>query len=191
MPEVKKAQLIQGIVYMASPVSIKRHAVPDNTLQGLLFFYANSRAGLECASNGTVRLSPDDVIQPDVCLRKLPEFGGKTTLDDNDQLRGAPELVVEIANSSASIDLHDKKDSCRRAGVLEYIVWETRGNEFHWWALEDDDYRPLPQVGNCIESRAFPGLRLNITALKARDSKAALRTLQEALAKAAKTSISP
>jgi len=36
---------------------------------------------------------------------------------------GTPELLVEVAASSASYDLHDKLTSLPAHGVQEYIVW--------------------------------------------------------------------
>ncbi len=183
MPEVKKAELIQNVVYMASPVSTLHHAEPDNILQLLLGYYAQSVSGVRAAANATVRLGPDDVIQPDALLRRLPEAGGRCGIDAKGYLAGPPELVAEIAASSAAIDLHEKRDSCRRAGVLEYLVWETLENAIHWWALEEDEYRPLPEDGGCAESRAFPGLRLNLAALRTGHNRRALDTLKTALSR--------
>ena len=177
MPEIKKAELIQSKVYMGSPVSSTRHAEPDNLIQGLLFYYAQSVQGVIAATNATVRLGPDDVIQPDALLRKTPEAGGRCRPDPKGCLVGPPELVVEIAATSASIDLHEKRDSCRRSGVQEYLVWETGGAVFHWWQLVEDDYVPIEEAGGILGSVVFPGLRLHVPSLLARDARRALREL--------------
>jgi len=77
MPEVKKAELINGVVYMASPLRIDRHGEPDNLIQTWLGVYSIATPGVKSASNSTTRLGPDDVPQPDALLRILPECGGR------------------------------------------------------------------------------------------------------------------
>jgi len=178
MPELKKAELINRTVFMGSPVSARYHAEPDSILQLLLGFYAPSVEGVVAATNATVLLGRDDVIQPDGLLRKDPESGGVTSLDERGYLAGPPEFIAEIAASSASIDLHGKKEVCRRAGVREYWVWETYGDQIEAWQLLEDEYVLLPVVNECIESRVFPGLRFALPALRARDGKAALAALR-------------
>jgi len=178
MPEVKKAELINRTVCMASPVSALYHAEPDNLLQLLLGFYAQSVNGVLAATNATVILSREDVIQPDGLLRKDPDHGGATSLDEKGYLVGAPEFIAEIAASSASIDLHAKLDACRRAGVWEYLVWETYEDQTQAWQLVEDEYLPLAVEGDCIVSRVFPGLRFHVAALRARDGRTALAALR-------------
>ena len=53
--------------------------------------------------------------------RVLPECGGRTR-DAKDDIRGAPELVVEVAKGTRYVDLGPKKADYERAGVQEYIV---------------------------------------------------------------------
>src|SRR5205809_2233628 len=99
MPEIKKAELINGIVYMGSPVRADQHAEPDNLIQGWLFNYSVATPGLKAGTNATILLGPDDAPQPDACLRIVPEYGGQSKLDGKGYLQGGPELVVEIAAS--------------------------------------------------------------------------------------------
>ncbi len=123
MPEVKKAELIEGTVYMPSPVRLA-HSAPDSLIQGWLVTYAAQTPGTQAAGNSTVRLDPENVPQPDALLRILPECGGRTRLDEAGYLFGPPELIVEVAASSVAIDLHDKLRAYRRAGVREYFSLE-------------------------------------------------------------------
>jgi Uma2 family endonuclease len=179
MSHLKKAELIQNTVYMASPVSALHHAEPDNLLQTLLGYYAQMTDGVVAATNVTVRLGPDDVIQPDAILRKLPEQGGATRLDEKGYLCGPPEFVAEIAASSASIDLHGKLEACRRAGVQEYFVWETQTPAIHFWQLVNNEvYEPVEAHHGILKSSLFPGLHFDVEALLLRDGKKALATLQ-------------
>lgn len=182
MPEVKKAELINGIVYMGSPVRIDQHGEPDNLLQGWLCNYSVATPGVKAATNSTTRLSPDDVPQPDGLLRLAPEYGGRARVDAKGYLDGAPELVVEVAASSASLDVREKLAAYRRAGVREYLVWRTEDEAVDWWVLEEDEYRPLaPASDGAMRSRVFPGLWLDVAALLALDGARLMATLEQGL----------
>ena len=185
MPEVKKAELVNGIVHMSLPVRTDKHSDPDHLLQGWLFTYAVATPGTRGSTNGTVRLSPDDVPQPDASLRLLPECGGRARVDEKGYLTGPPELVVEISASSAALDVNDKLTACRRAGVREYLVWRTEDECVDWWELIEDEYRHLPeQPDGSIRSRVFPGLWLHPDALLDFDAGRLMTILREGLASA-------
>lgn len=182
MPDVKKAELIDGIVYMGSPVRTDKHGEPDNLIQVWLGLYAIETPGVRAAANSTICLGPDDVPQPDCFMRILREHGGRAGLDPGGYLQGAPELVAEIAASSASIDHWEKATAYRRPGVREYLLWRTVDRAVDWWFLEEDEYRPLlSQPDGVFRSRVFPGLWLDATALLAGDSRRVLAKLQEGL----------
>jgi len=180
MPELKKAELINGIVYMASPIRFDRHGEPDNLIQTWLGTYSIATPGVKAATNSTTRLGPDDVPQPDGLLCIVPECGGQAHMDAKGYLQGAPELVVEVAASSASLDVREKLASYRRAGAREYLVWRTEDAAVDWWVLEEDEYRPLPPgADGLLRSKTFPGLWLDVPALLAGDGVGLMATLQE------------
>ena len=183
MPHIKKAELIEGVVYMGSPVRIKQHARPDGIIQTWLGLFAVGTPGAENATNATSRLDVDNVPQPDGLLRILPECGGHSHVDEDGYLNGAPELAVEICASSASIDLRDKFAAYRRAGVLEYLVWRTEERRFDWFVLADEIYQAnQPDASGVIRSRVFPGLWLDVNALLAMDAPKVMEILQAGLA---------
>lgn len=184
MPELKKAELINGIVYMASPVRAKQHGTPDSIVQGWLFTYYAHTPGTRIAANSTVRFDADNVPQPDALL--MIEPGGGASIGKDGYVHGAPELVVEIAASSVSLDLHEKQDAYRRAGVLEYLVWRTEDQMVDWFVLEDEKFiRLTPAKNGTLESRAFPGLVLDVPALLREDAGALLARLNKSLGKPA------
>lgn len=183
MPEIKKAELIDGIVYMASPVRHDQHGKQDALIQTWLGVYALATPGVEHSVNSTVRLGSDDVPQPDALLRVLAECGGQSHVVPRGYIHGAPELIVEIAASSVSIDLREKRDAYRRAGVKEYFVWRTQDGEIDWWMLEDDEFRPLPiETDGTIRSRTFPGLWAKVEEMLAGRGPEVLGALQLGLA---------
>lgn len=182
MPDQRKAELVLGKVYMASPVYIEQHGDPDNLAQTWLGVYAAGTAGVKASTNSTVRLGPDDAPQPDAMLRILPEFGGRSRVEGK-ILIGAPELVFEIAASSASIDARDKKTSYLRAGVREYVLWRTLDGQIDWWMLDDDEFRPVePDEHGILRSRVFPGLWLDREAMLSENAARLLEVLNQGLA---------
>ena len=178
-PDLKKAQLIEGIVYMPSRVSVA-HAEPHAMIQTVLLVYAASTSGVRGYDNATVRLDLDNEPQPDVLLCIDPDAGGACRVSGDNYLEGAPELVVEVAASSVSIDLHDKLRAYRRNGVQEYIVWRTHDGRIDWFELAEGEYRPLPpDDAGVVHSRVFPGLRLAPDALLGGDLAGALAEVQK------------
>ena len=179
-PDLEKAQLIEGIVYLPSPVSFV-HAEAHSAIQSVLGVYAASTAGVRVADNATVRLDLENEPQPDVLLCIDAPAGGRSRVSDG-YLEGAPELVAEVSASSASIDLHDKLRAYRRNGVQEYVVWRTRDQRIDWFELADGDYRLLPgDDAGIIRSRVFPGLRIARRALLNGELAAALAALQKGI----------
>ncbi|HXP62871.1 MAG TPA: Uma2 family endonuclease [Dongiaceae bacterium] len=182
LPELKKAELIEGTVYMPSPVRVHRHAKPHGQLATWLGLYAAETVGVEFADNPTVRLDLDNEPQPDLLLLKLPAKGGQARISADDYIEGAPELVVEIVASSRAYDLHQKKGAYRRNGVREYLAWITAEQRLVWWALREGDFQELAVAPDgLLKSGAFPGLWLDAAALLRGDMKAVLAALQRGL----------
>lgn len=167
-PEIKSAELIEGVVYVASPLRARDHGFQDASVAGWLAGYWANQPGVRCASNSTVVLDADNEVQPDVVL--LRESDGSSRLTADGYIQGPPELVVEISASSTSQDLHQKKNAYRRNGVQEYIVWRVLDGAIDWFALHDGQYVALaPGDNGVIESAVFPGLRLDVAAMLAGD----------------------
>ncbi len=166
MPNVKKAELIEGIVYMPSPARHRKHGKPQLSITSWLGQYIAFTPKVDGSDNATVRLDLDNEPQPDALLRLLPEHGGQTRLSEDDFLEGAPEFIVEISSSSASYDKHQKKDAYRRNGVQEYLIWLTNETRLEWWRLNDGVYEEIqPDNDGFLKSRVFPGLWLDAEAL--------------------------
>jgi Uma2 family endonuclease len=185
MPSVKKAELVDGTVFMSSPVRIENHAEPNSAVNGILFLYAAMTPGVKSGENGTTRLDAENEVQPDAYLRVTAECGGQSVVSEDDYLEGAPELIVEIAASSASYDLHGKREAYRRSGVREYVVWRALEGELDWFRLRDGNYEKVsPDAAGVIRSEAFPGLHLAVAALLAGEMAQVLETLNAGLATA-------
>jgi len=157
-PHLKKAELIEGVVYVPSPVSLahsRRHA----NVMLWLGTYLAATPGLRLLDNATVILDAENEVQPDAALCIINR--GQTN-PVGSYLHGAPELVVEIAGSSAAYDLHEKLRVYRRTGVQEYVIFLVLEQETIWYRLNEGRYEAvMADESGLIRSRAFPGLSLH------------------------------
>jgi Uma2 family endonuclease len=183
MPDVKRAELIEGVVYMPSPVRLRRHGQPHAHLITWLVNYESATGGVIVADNVSTRLDLDNEPQPDAVLFIDPESGGQARISPDDYVEGAPELVAEVASSSVSYDLNDKLKVYRRNGVLEYIVWRVLDRQVDWFELREGEFARLAvDESGLYRSAIFPGLWLEPEALVRGDTRAVLSTLERGLA---------
>ena len=173
---IKKAELIEGIVHVASPLRFTQHGNPHAEIITWLGTYQAATAGLKVGIEPTVRLDQDNEPQPDAVLFRS---GGNVQIDADGYITGAPEFIAEIAASTVSYDLHSKKNAYERNGVKEYLVWRTIDQEIDWFVLENGKYRILePDAIGVIYSQEFTGLWLNVKAILSHDMSTVLKTLQ-------------
>jgi len=165
MPNLRKAELIEGVAQMPSPVRVE-HMEADLVVLTWLGVYVAATPGVRGAGDGSVRLDADNEVQPDALLRIDAACGGQSQIAVDGFIEGAPELVVEISGTSASYDLHAKMHIYRRAGVREYIVWRVYDRALDWFVLDEGRYVvQTPDEQGVLSSRVFPGLRLPVAAM--------------------------
>jgi Uma2 family endonuclease len=182
MPNLKKAELIEGVVFVASPLRFEAHAEPHGNLMIWLGNYKVATPGVRLGDNATVRLDLDNEPQPDAILLINTTCGGLSHLGSDGYVEGAPELVAEVAASSASKDLYDKKRAYRRNGIQEYIVWQVFEQTVSWFSLQNGEYVALlPNASGIIQSQVFPGLWLDVSALVTGNMQQVLAVLQKGL----------
>ncbi len=187
MPDVKKAELIEGVVYLPSPVRQDQHGTPHITLATWLGVYWSATPGVTPADNSTILLDLDNEPQPDAILFIDPRCGGQVR-QENGFIVGAPELVAEVAASSASIDRNTKLRVYRRNSVREYLIWRVLDQVIDWFELRQGQYVSLtPHADGSLRSEVFPGLWLDVNALLRLDMAQVLRVLQLGLASAEHT----
>ncbi|MSU79819.1 MAG: Uma2 family endonuclease [Gemmataceae bacterium] len=182
MPHVKKAELIEGVVFIPSPVRVRRHGKPHGIFILWLGTFNASTPGTLFADNTTTRLDDDNEYQPDGLLMIDPEWGGQAVITTDDYIEFAPELVGEISASSASFDLHTKKTVYRRNGVREYIVWSVLDKKIDWFVLRSGEFESLqPDEQGILKSEVFSGLWLDVAALLSDDLRRVLAVLHDGL----------
>ncbi len=164
MPRGTRAELINGVVFMPSPVG-HEHGTAHVPVIVWLHYYVEQTPGLQVVDNATAILGNRSESQPDAFLHILPEWGGRTRVEKK-MLRGAPELVVEVAHSSRYVDLGPKLEDYQRAGVLEYVVRALEPDQVLWFVLRDGVLvQQEPGDDGLYRSVNFPGLWLDPEAL--------------------------
>jgi Uma2 family endonuclease len=167
-PDIKKAELVLGVVYVAARVSFGGHGEPHGVIGAWLGVFAARTPELRVAASATVFLGPDSEVQPDALALWDPPHGDGARLTSDGYVEGPPQIVVEVAASSASYDLHDEMEAYRRAAVPEYIVWRVLDEALDWFRLRDDQYVRLePDEQGVVKSEGLPGLRLPVDSLLA------------------------
>ncbi|MEM8809832.1 MAG: Uma2 family endonuclease [Cyanobacteria bacterium P01_G01_bin.38] len=182
MPNLKKAELIEGVVYMPAALRFRSHGQPHSRIMTWLGVYDALTRGVSVGDNPTIRLDLDNDPQPDAVLFIEAAYGGQSCLSIDDYIEGAPELIFEVAASSVAIDLYDKKQAYRRNGVKEYIVWQVLDEKLSWFCLEDGNYVELAaDTEGVLKSQGFPGLWLAQKALLAGEMTQVLEVLRTGL----------
>ncbi len=159
-----RAELIDGVVHMPSPVSLE-HGESHVTVIVWLAYFAEQSPALRVMDNATTILGWKGETQPDALLRIVHEYGGRTW-NEGGYLHGAPELVVEVSKATRYVDLGPKKADYECAGVLEYVVRAIDPDEIFWFVQEQGVMVPK-RIGEdgIYHSTVFPGLWLDPLAL--------------------------
>jgi Uma2 family endonuclease len=182
MPPETRAELVGGVVYMPSPMRLD-HGNTSRIVAWWFVQYQWKTPGVTGADNVTVKLDLEGEPQPDHLLRIPAELGGQTHVDEQGYLTGAPEMVVEVARSSRTYDLKQKKADYERVGVREYVVVEREPDRVHWFVCRRKRFQVLrPGRDGIYRSEVFPGLWLEAEALFAEDLDRLMRVLDEGLA---------
>ncbi len=182
MPPIIKAELVEGIVYMPSPMR-GDHGGTTQVTAGWLFHYRWKTPRVAGEDGCTVKLDLHGEPQPDHMLRLPIELGGKTRLDHEGYLTGPPELLIEVSRSSRSFDLKQKKADYERAGVVEYVVVELDPDRIHWFIRRGTRFVQMrPGPDGIYRSSVFPGLWLDPKALYSQDLDRLIAVLEQGLA---------
>ena len=183
MPQLKKAELIEGVVYVPSPVRFDRHAEQQADLITWLGVYKVFTPGVRVGDNSAVRLDMGNEPQPDAVAIIDPTHGGRARIGNDGYLEEGAEFVGEVAASSVSIDLNAKLVVYQRNRVQEYLVWRVLDLAVDWFALRGQRYERLPLTATGVyTSEAFPGLWLAPAALVRGDLAVVHQVLQQGLA---------
>ncbi len=182
MPELKRAELIEGIVHIDPQDSFKMHGEPRSLLIWFIGQYKLLTPGIRSGANTTVILDDANEFQPGLTAFIDPARGGRVRIIDG-YVNDAPEFIAEVAQNSTSIQLHEKLRAYQRNGVTEYLVWRTEDAAIDWFVLREGKYERLePDADGLWKSPGFPGLWLDGPAMIGGDMPAVFVTLNRGLA---------
>ena len=181
MPELKHAERIEGKVSIMTPPISLDHSDPHSFLIWCLMTYRMATPGVRSLNESTVHIDGDNDLQPDTGLFIDPDNGGQTRYAGG-YLEGAPEFVVEIAESTVRKDLGTKFEIYRRAGVLGYLVWQTKKKTIICFVNREGQFERVEPVDGVFKSSCFPGLWIDVSALLASDLDKVQTTLAGGLA---------
>jgi Putative restriction endonuclease len=185
MPLLKKAELIEGVVRIPPPVRLQQHGDPHSCVVGWLWVYRAGTRGVESGDGASIRLDNNNMPQPEALLIIEPEHGGRVRISADDYIEGGPELVAEVAASSASPVLGEKRGVYLRNGVSEYIVWRVLDRAIDWFVRREGRYERLePGADGILRSEVFPGLWLDPAAMISGDSARVLAVVLQGLGSA-------
>jgi Uma2 family endonuclease len=182
MSDLKKAELIDGVVYLSSPVGHRHHSHPHSLVVTWLGNYALTTPGVESGDNGSVRLDPDSEPQPDAGLFIQPEYGGQAAIGEDHYIKGAPGLIAEIASSSVSYDLGIKLEAYCRSGVREYVVSRVLDRQIDHFVNRGGRSEVVPMAADdFLRSAVFPGLWIDPVALARGEARTAFAAANQGL----------
>ncbi len=166
LPNLHKAELIEGVVHMPSPTHFK-HVIGHASLSGWVINYATDTPDVIAGANGSLRLDMDNEVQPDALMLIYP--GGPAAIladPEDDIIRSSPELAIEISVSSRVRDRIKKYRVYEATGIQEYLIWQVKEKVVEWFRLVDGKYLAFePDSNGIIRSVVFPGLWLDTHAL--------------------------
>jgi hypothetical protein len=185
MPGLKKAELIEGVVHLPSPVRLDQHGDPHSCLVGWLWAYRCGTPGVRTGDNSSIRLDLSNMPQPDALAIIEPGLGGRVQIGPDGYVEGGPELVGEVSASTADHDLGPKREAYRRNGVQEYVVWRVVDRAIDWFVLRGEQYERLePGPDGLLRSEVFPGLWLDPAAMIGGDSARVLAVVMQGIGSA-------
>jgi Uma2 family endonuclease len=181
MPKLKRAELIEGVVFMPAALRHTQHGEPHGWIMNLVSTYA-MRTGLAFGDNASVELDEHNMPQPDAYVLLPEHLGRRSRIDEEGYLIGPPDFIAEVAASSASLDLHGKLQTYEQSGVQEYIVWRTLDQAFDWFVHQAGALRRQPFPDGIIRCAILPGLWLDTAALIQKNAQQLLGTFEQGLA---------
>jgi Uma2 family endonuclease len=179
----QKADLIDGVIYVASPDTTR-----SNALTGFLYFLlegytaARSLGGFTFVTRFACKISDARAPEPDVGYVQQERLH----LVHEGHMDGGPDIAVEIVSrDSRSRDYGEKRELYQAAGVTEYWIVDPLQRRVEFLRLQDGRYVLVPLEENRIfRSAVIPGLWLNVEWLLTKPVPRAYLCLQEILAAA-------
>ncbi|MBE0447147.1 MAG: Uma2 family endonuclease [Actinobacteria bacterium] len=166
IPEDKRYELIGGELIVVPSPKTKHQRISAELGFLLMSYVKENNAGVIFYAPYDVYFDEENVVQPDIL------FVSKERQDviTEDNVKGAPDLVVEIVSpSSGYYDLVKKKKLYARFGVKEYWLVDPEEKTVEIYLLEKDtgSFEPAQSLSekDQLTSKTFPGLSIDLNKL--------------------------
>jgi Uma2 family endonuclease len=166
VPDGQKADLLDGVIYMASPDSIR-----SNDLTGFIeylmrgFNAARKLGGRVFVTRVAYRLSKYTAPEPDVGY----VGPNRVHLIRATDVKGGPSAAVEVVSrESKARDYIKKKRAYQKANVTEYWIIDPIKESVEFNRLENGVYQVVAlEDGHIFQSTVLPGFWLDVNWLLA------------------------
>ena len=136
-PEGERYELLEGELIMAAAPNMAHQRVGIRLGGEFYIFLMDADLGEAYMAPTDVYLSDTDVVQPDLLFTSK----ARTHIRNGKNIRGAPDLVVEILSpSTSSRDWGHKRDLYAKHGVKEYWLVDPYAKQVMVMPLEDVRY---------------------------------------------------
>ena len=155
--DFNRYEVIEGVLYVAPPPSVPHQRRLGNLYRRVGNFVEQGRLGEVFLAPIGLLLPGGAAVQPDVFF----VAASNSAVVGHQEIRGAPDLVVEVAApSTAAYDRRQKQDAYARAGVPEYWIVDPLFLEIEVLRLEEGGYRSLGvfRDAQVLPTQALAGL---------------------------------
>ena len=163
----RRHEILNGEHVMSPAPRTKHQRIVSRLDRSLGGFVDDHGLGEVFVAPFDVLLSDHDIVQPDVVFVSDARLG----IVDEDNCKGAPDLVVEVLSSSTRRrDLREKRRVYERAGVAEYWVVDPAIDAVQTFRPDADGrYERAAELSaeadDALASPLVPGWRLPLTRL--------------------------
>ncbi len=157
--EDQKADLIDGVIYMASPENIEHNELLEWLTEILGPYVRARKLGRLTTSRVAYRLATHVAPEPDIAF----VAASRLHILKGGYVDGPPDLAVEfVSPESVERDYELKRSRYEQAGVREYWIIDPDEKRATFLALgPDGKFAETPPVDSRFHSRVLPGFSLD------------------------------
>lgn len=179
--EDQKADLIDGVIYMASPENTDANELFLWLVMVMNLFNRKQKLGKVYGSRVACRLDDRNAPEPDILFVSAKNLGKVK----RGGLAGRPDLAVEIVSpDSVERDYQKKRDLYERFGIPEYWIIDEHEEQVILLRLDSKGkYRQVPSKKGVLKSQVMADFWLDPNWLWQRPFSDELEVLQQLLGK--------
>ena len=174
----QKADLINGVIYMASPESVEHNDLVSWFDGVLRVFLEDRRLGRVTVNRVAYRLTERDAPEPDIAIVRAE----RQAIMKSGHVAGAPDLAIEIVSpDSIHRDYEEKRRQYDEAGVKEYWIIDPLDCSATFMVRGPSGLVGVHIENNIFRSQAVPGFWIDVRWLWERPLPFVLPTIQTIL----------